>query len=67
MNGVGEKVVTVAVAITGVAMLALLVSKNANTAGVIKSAGNAFSQSLGVALSPVTSGGNNLSGFQPTF
>lgn len=63
----GEKLVTIAVAITGVATLALLVSRNANTAGVIKSAGQAFSGALGVALSPVTGGGNNLSGFQPTF
>lgn len=68
MNGVGEKLVTIAVAITGVATLALLVSKNANTAGVIKSAGSAFSGALGVALSPVTGAhSNNLSGFQPSF
>jgi hypothetical protein len=63
----GEKLVTIAVAITGVATLALLVSKRANTAGVIGAAGKAFSQSLGVALSPVTGGGNNLSGFTPSF
>lgn len=63
----GEKLVTIAVAITGVATLALLVSKNANTAGVISSAGKAFSGALGVALSPVTGGGNNLSGFTPSF
>lgn len=63
----GEKLVTIAVAITGVATLALLVSKRANTAGVITAAGKAFSSSLGVALSPVTGGGNNLSGFQNSF
>jgi hypothetical protein len=63
----GEKLVTIAVAITGVATLALLVSKRANTAGVISAAGKAFSSSLGVALSPVTGGGNNLSGFTPSF
>jgi hypothetical protein len=66
----GEKLVTIAVAITGVATLALLVSKRANTAGVIGAAGKAFSQSLAVAVSPVTGGGgigNNLSGFQPSF
>lgn len=63
----GEKLVTIAVAITGVATLALLVSKKANTAGVIGAGGKAFSEALGVALSPVTGGGNNLSGFQPTF
>ena len=64
----GEKLVTIAVAITGVAILAVLVSKNANTAGVIKSAGGAFSDALRVAVSPVTGGGsNNLSGFTPSF
>lgn len=63
----GEKLVTIAVAITGVATLALLVSKKANTAGVITSGGNAFSKALATALSPVTGGGNNLSGFTPSF
>lgn len=65
MNGIGEKVVTVAVAIVGVAMLALLVSKNANTAGVIGAAAKGFGYDLSVALSPVN--GNNTSGYQPTF
>jgi hypothetical protein len=63
----GERLVTIAVAITGVATLALLVSKRANTAQVIGAAGKAFSQSLGVALSPVTGSSNNLSGFQSSF
>lgn len=44
----------VALAIVGVATIAVLVSKNANTVGVITASGNAFSQSLGVAISPVT-------------
>jgi hypothetical protein len=44
-----------------------LCPSDANTAGVIGAAGKAFSQSLGVALSPVTGGGNNLSGFTPSF
>ena len=50
-------VVTVLTAIVGVAIIAVLVSKNANTSGVIQAGGSAFSQSLGVALSPVTGGG----------
>jgi len=57
MSHAGEQIATIATAIIGVAILAVLVSKNANTAGVIKSAGSAFSQSLGVAISPVTGGG----------
>lgn len=49
-------VVTVALAITGVAILAVLVSKNANTAGVITAASQAYSGALGTALSPITGG-----------
>ncbi|MEM4066703.1 MAG: hypothetical protein QXV17_07575 [Candidatus Micrarchaeaceae archaeon] len=52
-----KDIVTIATAIVGVAIIAVLVSKNANTSGVIQSAGQAFSQSLGVAVSPVTGGG----------
>ena len=47
-------VVTVLTAIIGVAIIAVLVSKNANTTGVISSAGSAFQGALGTALSPVT-------------
>lgn len=47
-------VVSILTAIVGVAIIAVLVSKNANTAGVIRAGGDAFSQSLGVAVSPVT-------------
>ncbi len=50
-------VVTVLTAIIGVAIIATLVSKNANTAGVLTAGGQAFSTSLGTALSPVTGGG----------
>ncbi len=60
-----EKIVTVAVAIVGVATLAVLVSRNANTAGVIKSAGDAFSGALRAATGPVSGGG--MGGFTPQF
>lgn len=50
-------IVTVATAIIGVAILAVLVSNNANTQGVIQSAGQAFSGALSTAESPVSSGG----------
>lgn len=46
-------VVSIAVAIVGVAVLAVIVSKNANTAGVISAASGGFAKDLGVALSPV--------------
>lgn len=50
-------VVTVLTAIIGVAIIAVLVSKNANTTGVLSAGGQAFSGALGTALSPVTGGG----------
>lgn len=62
MDRLTESVVTIAVAIIGLATLAVLVSRNANTAGVIGAAGRAFSGSLGVAISPV-SGGSSLGSF----
>jgi len=53
-NDVITSVITVLTAIVGVAIIATLVSKNANTAGVIQAGGSAFSSALGTALSPVT-------------
>lgn len=50
-------VVTVLMAIVGVAIIAVLVSKNANTTGVIQAGSSGFSQSLATALSPVTGQG----------
>jgi hypothetical protein len=54
MSNAMEHITTIAIAIIGVAILALLVSKKANTSGVIQSAGQAFSTALAVAESPVT-------------
>lgn len=50
-------VVTVLTAIIGVAIIAVLVSKNSATASVLKAGGGAFSDILGSALRPVTGGG----------
>lgn len=47
-------VVTVATAIIGVAIIAVLVSQRANTSGVITSAGQAFANDLSAAVAPVT-------------
>lgn len=56
MSNVGGQIVTVLTAIVGVAILAVLVSKNAQTPAVIKEAGKAFSGALGAATAPVTGG-----------
>jgi len=57
MNELTNAVVTIATAIVGVAILSVLVSKNANTAGVLSAGGSAFAQALSAATGPVT--GNN--------
>ena len=53
-------IVAIFMAIIGVAIVAVLVSKQANTANVLGSGGNAFSLILKTALSPV-SGGSGIS------
>ena len=57
MNNAVGQVVTVLTAIVGVAILAVLVSRNSQTPAVVKSFGDAFSGSLRAATSPVTGGG----------
>lgn len=49
-------IVTVLVALIGVAIVAVLVSGNAQTANVLNAGGSAFSGILGTALGPVTGG-----------
>ena len=73
MNSATESIVTVASLIVGVALLALIVSKKSNTAGVIQAAASGFGNALNIAVSPVTGAsvsGNlgypSMSGF-PTF
>lgn len=56
-GGFTESLTAIVLAIIGVATLAVIVSKNANTTGVIGAAASAFTSSLGVALSPITSSG----------
>ena len=62
-----NSLVTIAVAIIGVAIVAVLVSRNAQTSQVIGAASTGFSGALGTALSPVTGssglGNLNLGGF----
>jgi hypothetical protein len=49
-------IVSVLLAIIGVAIIALIVSSKANTSSVIGAGGSAFTGSLACALSPVTGG-----------
>lgn len=50
-------VVTVVTAIIGVAILAILVSRQSATTDVLRAGGDAFSGILGTALGPVMGGG----------
>lgn len=64
MDNITESVVTILTAIVGVAILAVIVSRNSNTAGVLSSAGSAFGNVLSVAVSPVTGANSFGGGFQ---
>lgn len=57
MNKIGEQITVIAIAIIGVAIVAVIVSQNSNTSNVIGAIGRAFNSSLGAALSPVVSPG----------
>lgn len=54
MNSFTEMLITVAGLIVTVAIVSVVVSKNAQTPAVIQAAGSAFSNALGVAEAPVT-------------
>ena len=53
-DAVGSGIVAVIMAIIGVAVIAVLVSKQAQTANVLTAAGSSFAGVLGAAESPVT-------------
>lgn len=55
-----EAIVTIALAIVGVATVSVLVSKKAQTPAVIQASGSAFSNALAVAESPVTGASYNI-------
>lgn len=54
MDNLVNGAVSIAIAIVGVALLATLVSRNAQTPAVITSAGNAFAEALNAATGPVS-------------
>lgn len=53
-NNLVNQLFTVASAIVGVAIIAVLVSNKAQTGQVLGAAGNAFAQGIEAAVSPVT-------------
>ena len=57
MSDLTNAMVVILTSLVGLAIVATLVSKNANTSGVVKSIFGGFSQAVGAATSPVTGGG----------
>jgi hypothetical protein len=57
MNQLVNSMTVLLSAVIGVAILSVLVSKNANTTGVISSASSGFGEILGAAEAPITGSG----------
>ena len=53
MDSAYNGLITVAVALIGLATLAVVLSKNSNTSGVLTSAGSALSTGITAAVSPI--------------
>lgn len=61
MNSMVEAASSIALAVIGLAVVAVLVSKNANTSGVIQASASGLANNIGAAISPVTGTSLNLS------
>lgn len=57
MSEAWQGLVAIAAAVVGVAVLAVLVSRNSNTAGVVSSLAGGLAQDLSAAEAPVSGGG----------
>jgi len=66
MNAFMEGLITIALAIVGLAVISVLVSKNANTTGVIQATASGFGNSIGAATAPVTGASNSYSYAYPS-
>lgn len=60
MNQGVQAAVSIAVAIVGLATLAVILSRNAATTDVITSIGNAFGGAIKDAVSPITAGNGSM-------
>lgn len=57
MNAFIEGTITIALAVVGLAVISVLVSKNAQTSSVIQSLASGLGNNIGVAEAPVTGAG----------
>lgn len=62
-----SELAVVAAGIIGLAIIATLVSRNANTAEVIESSGSAFAKAIAAATGPVSGGFGGLGGIGSAF
>lgn len=60
MDNIVNSATTIVLAIIGIAILAVIVSRNAQTPQVIQAASGGLAQDIGAAVSPVTGGGSSL-------
>ncbi len=58
-----EPIVTIATAIIGLAILAVIVSRQSNTAGVIGAGAHGLAEDIFAAVSPITGGTGGFGGF----
>ncbi|HEY6019401.1 MAG TPA: hypothetical protein VIY48_05680 [Candidatus Paceibacterota bacterium] len=63
MSHLGDQIVAILTAIVGVAIVAVIVSRNSNSANVISAASSAFASALSTAVSPITGGSSPSGGF----
>lgn len=66
MNNIGPTFVIVCGGVITLAMVAVVVSKNAQTSTVISGAGTALSSIIGAAVAPVSGSTNNMIGSSGT-
>jgi PRD1 phage membrane DNA delivery len=59
MGAIGPGVVAIVAGIIGLAIVAVIVSKNAQTPQVFQGAGTALAQVIGAAVQPVSGGASN--------
>lgn len=54
MNSFVEGISTIALAVVGLAVVAVIVSKKSNAGGIIQASASGLANNIGVAISPVT-------------
>ena len=65
LDKIGSGIVAIVTGLIGVAIVAVIVSRNAQTPTVIGASGSALAQVIGAAVSPVTGSTSNLFGASP--